>query len=476
MLKTPDDHLLICGEKDSGPMVLKMDPVGNIIWSKRFSNALWTFYALAPTHDSCFLVGGGCNQRGMFVAKMNLSGDTLWTKVVDFGGYFNELASVHETYDHGIIISGNIFHATPTYRYDLAVAKLDSSGNLEWTKTFSKTDDRSLWVATTKQSPDSGFMVCGTYQALNPYIVENVFFMKLSSNGDVIWAKSPILTTSSHNSAMDLMVLDDGLLILGANYSGMNLIRIDASGMFMWGKQTNMHSGMQQIPPSHKINKTTDNCYIFAGGNGMMKTDSLGNFIWGQDLFLNSIAAVEMFDGGYLALGNGPLLGVKLTDTDNPQVGIIKTDSLGNSSDCVFQSNSSSNDLFLEMETISFIESTEEGMLSFNYPTITDPIISIDSGCVAMTGAVHEHQSNILEITTFPNPTTGLFQINVDSKEINNFQSLKVFNMMGEIVYETKSPSVFRTGINLHSPANGIYLVRAFFREAIATDRLIISH
>lgn len=472
MIKTPDNHFLICGHKDFSPMVLKMDSAGNIIWSKNYSESFDWFYALAPTHDSCFLVGGG----GMFITKITLSGDTLWSKVIDFDGYYNDAVSVLETFDHGTIISGYIFQTSPSYHYKIAVAKLDSLNNLEWTKAFAGVDINSLYVATTKQSPDSGFVVYGTYQTLNPYWVSNEFIMKLSPDGDILWTKSPLLTASSHIIAMDLTILNDGFLMLGSNYTGMTLIKTDFSGNFIWGKQTSMHSEAQQIPPTPKINLTSDNGYVFAGSYGMMKIDSLGNFIWSQDLFLNTIDVVETDDGGYLALGNGPLLGVMMTGTDNPQIGIIKTDSLGNSSDCVYPGNFSCNDIFLEMETISIIATLDEGILSNCFPIITDPDISVDSGCVAFIGAVKEYQSESLEISAFPNPSTGLFQISLNRQETKHFQSLEIFNMLGEIVYETKNPSIFQSCINLQSQPNGIYFLRGIFGEATVSGRVIISH
>jgi hypothetical protein len=411
----------------------------------------------------------------MFVAKMNFFGDTLWTKTVDFGRYDNALASVQETSDLGTIVSGNILQSSPTYRYDIAIAKFDDLGDLEWTKAFTKPDGRSMYSSTTKQTPDGGFIVLGTYQALNPYFVENMFAMKLAPDGEVLWVKSPTLTASSHNTAMDFMVIEDGLLILAANYTGMMLIKTDFSGNFIWGKQTNMFSGMQQIPPSHKIHKTSDNGFVFASGMGMIKTDSLGNLTWAQDLFLNSVDAVEMNDGGYLTMGNGPLLGVSMTETHNPQVGIIKSDSLGNSSDCVYQANPNYTNISFEMESISFLVATEEGMFVSNYPIISDPVISVDSGCVAMTGAVKEYQSGGFEISAFPNPTNGLFQISLNSHETHTLQNLEIFNMMGERIFATKAPSVFQTGINLQHQANGIYLIRAVFGNASATGRVIIS-
>ncbi len=481
-LKTPDHHYLIGGSKDGSPAILKMDSLGNIVWCKKFGTNIGSFNAIIPGHDSCFIFGGNIivtgNDYDMFIMKITGSGDSIWSKTIDFGGW-DFAVSMDETYDHGNIITGFLVQNSGA-NYKIAVAKLDSSGNAAWTKTFFGAGQYN-YPTTIKQTPDSGLILFGNTQTLSQYN-PNTFLMKLTSNGEILWSKSTIFAPNSFAFALDVMCLDDGLLlnINPVNGFGMGLIKTDYSGNFVWGKQSSLYFLSNALFPGFRMKSTSDAGYVFMSnleaGAEMMKTDSVGNFLWGKYLFLNAIDAVESDGGGYMVIGNGPIQYTSGTETANPQIGIIKTDSLGNSSDCVEPAYFENTDLTLEMQDISITPTTDGGTISDFYPLITDDDLSEYNGCVDVVGSVEENQPETPEISAFPNPSTGLIQIRLNHPETTNLANIEISNVLGEKVYESKNPPVFQSPIDLRSQPDGIYYIKCVFETTTFSGRVIIAH
>jgi hypothetical protein len=274
------------------------------------------------------------------------------------------------------------------------------------------------------------------------------------------------------------MILDDGFLLLMNSSAGTRLMKTNFAGNFLWGKQTLVLTSDMTWYPNPKLHQSADNGYYFTGDFGeLMKTDSLGNFSWSQALFLYANDVVESDDGGYMVVGNGPLWAVKNTDISNPQIGIIKMDSLGNSSDCLSSGNSSVNtNLIAEMLDTSITSANGEETISAIYPVITDAPLSIDNGCVDVVGSVEETQPETPEISAFPNPSSGLFQIRLNHPETSNFGNLEIYNVLGEKVYESKNQAVFQSPIDLRSQPDGIYYIKCVFETTTFSGSVIISH
>jgi hypothetical protein len=66
--------------------------------------------------------------------KLDSSGNVVWTKTIG-GGSGDEALSIIQSSDGGYVVAGrtNSFGAGS---YDFYVVKLDSSGNVQWTKTI----------------------------------------------------------------------------------------------------------------------------------------------------------------------------------------------------------------------------------------------------------------------------------------------------------------------------------------------------
>jgi hypothetical protein len=207
-----------------------------------------------------------------------------------------------------------------------------------------------------------------------------------------------------------------------------------------------------------------------------MKIDSNGNFLWGQDLFFYGIGVSESDDGRYMVLGDGPIVVTKGSVVANPQIGLIKTDLLGNSSDCVYPVNFESINLTVDMQEISITSTADGGTISNFYPLITDATLLVYNGCVDVVGGFEENQLKTPEISAFPNPSAGLFQIYLNDLETTSFRNLEIYNMLGEKVYESKNPAIIQSSIDLRSQPDGIYYIQCVFEKTSVSGHCIIHH
>jgi hypothetical protein len=82
-----------------------------------------------------------------------------------------------------------------------------------------------------------------------------------------------------------------------------------------------------------------------------------------------------------------------------------------------------------------------------------------------------EDQSTKSDFSIYPNPSQGIF--NFTSNEVNN---IKVYNVLGEIVYEEKTKSELNvTTINLSFLTNGIYYISINSKSGFKTQKIILN-
>lgn len=127
--------------------LFRMDARGHHLWTKQFSAggrlssmaAAGDHLVLAGASDSGVDLGGGALAAGVFLAKLDGSGNHVWSKViagadgvrrvlVDGDGDVIALLATHGSIDPG---AGPIASA-----YGKIVAKLDSRGRYVWSKTY----------------------------------------------------------------------------------------------------------------------------------------------------------------------------------------------------------------------------------------------------------------------------------------------------------------------------------------------------
>ncbi|TXD82089.1 hypothetical protein ESY86_15585 [Subsaximicrobium wynnwilliamsii] len=119
--------------------------------------------------------------------KIDALGAVEWKSA--FGGISYEVAySIKQTSDGGYIVAGLTASlggdVTENFGYeDIWVLKLDTSGNLQWQKSFGDGEIQKAWEV--QQTLDGGHIVTGyTYIGI---IHSDYTVLKLDTNGDLEW-------------------------------------------------------------------------------------------------------------------------------------------------------------------------------------------------------------------------------------------------------------------------------------------------
>lgn len=480
VINTFDHKYLIAGERDNAAFIMKIDTIGNILWGKKIGNNYSDrFHSLISTNDSCYIAVGQSyninnNITNSSCVKFDTTGNILWSKTLDFGNNSTSY-SIQQTFDHGYILSGFIYENQGNF-----IAKLDSVGNLTWSKMLTSGNAANV-IFSVKQTPDSNLIAIGKIDNISPYRSE-AWLIKLSPTGTILWSKKPNLQYPINTFGEDLVVTPNGIIFYLQTDYNIVILKTDFSGNAIWSKKFNTYYGYSIYGyPSFKIHKASNNCTVFVSSNSaiggqIFYIDSIGSLKWASDLILLATDVIETNDKGFLVIGNGPILGVKSPPTGNPQIGIIKLDTLGNSFNCIIP-NLTPN----QSDTISLIPvlftSTSGGTSSNFSPIVSNSSLFIEQGgCITFTGDIEEQKTFKNEILVTPNPSNGIINITTNDNDNSNISNIKVYNVIGDIVFESEDSKTIQSQIDLSILTNGIYFIKTIISEKTFSNKIVISH
>ena len=303
---------------------LKLDSSGSIQWQKAYGGATVSKEAtsIEPTADGGYIIAGlsdwtNTGANDFWVFKVDSSGNKLWEKT--YGGNGDDyVRSVKTTSDGGYILGGY------TYSFgagdvDAWILKLDSSGSIQWQKTYGASDGDVLWYLQT--TADGGFILSGLTYSFGG---NQAWIVKLDSSGNVEWEKT-YGGTSSYSAWFIQATSDGGYIAAGdtspSNFDALDfwVLKLDSSGNIQWQKTY----GGNLADRALAIQPTGDGGYIVGGftysfGAGdadvwVLKLNSSGDAQW-QKTFGGSnedmVRSVQQtMSGGFVLAGHTYSLG-----------------------------------------------------------------------------------------------------------------------------------------------------------------------
>lgn len=255
MTQLPNGNLVIAGSINIPPaglpnaLILCTDISGNVIWQKEYGGNGSDHASDVKFDGEHIIVCGrtdsyGAGNADAWLLKLNVSGDTLWTKT--FGG-----AAFDDSW--GIVVAHNQYLFTGgTYSFadglfdDAWVVKTDTSGVLIWRKTYGM-KDKVDWAwnispVTTGGIVD-GFVFTGvknTGEAQPASTQGDLHLVKIDTAGIVVWDKS-IPGTPWRREGFDVQQLPDGGFIIcgyklepAVQSQQMYIVRTNSSGVVIW--------------------------------------------------------------------------------------------------------------------------------------------------------------------------------------------------------------------------------------------------
>jgi uncharacterized delta-60 repeat protein len=167
--------------------ILKLSSTGTIEWQRTYGGSNWDVArSIQQTSDGGYIVAGctesfGAGGSDIWILKLSSSGTINWQKTYG-GSEDDEAYSIKQRSDGGFIVAGRTgsFGAGSD---DAWILKLSSTGTIDWQRTYGSDwgdDARSI-----QQTNDGGYIVTGETGIIGAFWLDDVWVLKLFSNGDI---------------------------------------------------------------------------------------------------------------------------------------------------------------------------------------------------------------------------------------------------------------------------------------------------
>ena len=191
-----DGSVYVCGGTATGDLgsksmlIAKYNSSGTLQWQKKLGSGTNRGNSVAVGSDgSVYICGttysGGAGSSDVFIAKFNSSGTLQWQKTL--GGSDYEIGNSVAIGSDGSVYVVGYTNSAGAGSYDALIAKLNSSGTLQWQKTLGGSDHDggdSVAVGT-----DGSVYVCGTTYSGGAGS-SDILIAKFNSSGTLQWQKT----------------------------------------------------------------------------------------------------------------------------------------------------------------------------------------------------------------------------------------------------------------------------------------------
>ncbi len=151
------------------------------------SNSFHFFLDMHSTFD-----GGAVFQSRRGLVKVNCKGNIEWTKEDIYS--FNTFEHPQKMFvtDEGDIFMATgikVFPQAPAQTPHIHLMKYDNSGNLIWQKQYGKVPGEQL-PRTITSTPDGGYLLGATKSEMPSDTTRDFYFLRIDSTGNLLWTKT----------------------------------------------------------------------------------------------------------------------------------------------------------------------------------------------------------------------------------------------------------------------------------------------
>src|SRR5215471_14676439 len=363
----------------NGPAtVLRVDSSGNIQSQTQYSYGngpqSTALNILKATSDGGAIFAGlpqsGCPAQNLnscgAIVKVDSTGKVQWANDLLFATSATPYSSpvtwpfdIQQTTDGGFVLVG--YAIAPAENYNPWIAKLSSTGQLQWTHVLVDPNSQYSAAYSVRQTADGGYLVGGevSYAITPSYTESEITVFKLDSAGTLVWQRDYAAGVDAY--LQSLAVTSDGGAIASGTVSTQTATTYTSSVLLLKLDSTGNAQFARTILPSGDISdlnlvgvqQTADGGYAFAGyyfqntvyteRAWIVKTDSAGNVQWDKiygpdvqyaDRYFHSFQQTS--DAGFSAAGS-----TNQFNGGDYSIWLVKTDSNGNISNCADVHNDS---------------------------------------------------------------------------------------------------------------------------------------
>ncbi len=284
------------GWGDFDVYLLKFNNNGDTLWWRTYggTKADVGHDVVALADGGCILVGStfsyGNGKDDIYVLRVDSAGQAMWSR--SFGGAESEEGwTIRPCEDGGYIVGGSTASSGAGYG-DMYLLRLSDNGDSLWAKTFGGAGGEFGYAA--RQTPDSGFVIVGVTGSFGEGY-SSLYAARTNKNGDSLWATTFGGSKADYGQSVEIAA-DGGILLLGGTasfglgYYDMYLVRLAPDGQFEWertyggAKEDRAYSLCAMRDGGNLIAGTTES--FGSGGTDVyyVRTDPDGNQLWWRTL------------------------------------------------------------------------------------------------------------------------------------------------------------------------------------------------
>ncbi len=465
----------------------------SITWSKIYSpsESADDAFCICNSGSGFYYVGGHAHDSAFsnkgYLLKLNEYGDTLW------GRYIHEIYDIWAiiaTPDKGCILTGD--------SDSLRVIRLDSNGNIIWSKNFIEDFDLNR-IRDIKKTLDGNYIACGyrDYQ-------QDGIILKFDGNGELCWLK--IYPATYFKIFLSIDVIPDGGYALTGNVKDADtaktlLLKLNDSGNAVWEKQFKVSNQAANGGFIKKINtgyliagRTTDTLVAsYYDWVYFMRTDENGNLtfvkLFGFYKYDYFTAAQYINDNMYIF--SSFCWNDFISDTSFGKVRL--TDSSGN---IIISRNFYSNTSIIFRSIIK--TNNNDIILAGSTKTVRNDdflICRIDSllqgGTIGVKTICDEIPQHFVLYQNYPNPFNPITKIKFSiptplsppfakggRTQSGGFVTLKIYDILGReivvLVNEKKQAGTYEVEWDASNYPSGIYFYRLTAGEYTECKKMVL--
>lgn len=486
-----DDLNIITSNGDDDIFIQKTTSDGDVIWAKgiggtgkeygfdNFVDATGNIYITGnfqntvdfdPNEGVYELTALGTGPD-IFVLKLNANGELIWAKSFSGTGYdYGKSITVDST--GNIYLAGDfqntvdfdpnagVTNLTSNGLDDIFLLKLDEDGNLIWVNSYGGSmrdngkllalDDFGDVILAGTFQDSVNFNTGGDVSRLTAVADNDVYILKVEPNGTFDWVKQ--LGGTEIEDVLALETNAEGAIIIGGYYIGE--VDLDPNESELIFSSPDRFAGyVTELNKDGELNVAqtfSSSGYIMV--NQLLVTENQDIYVGG--FFTNSAgietpvgvpsfvsegetdAFLAVYDQNHDFKWSGQISGAAIVTLQGIELGEDDNIYLGGSF-----SGTIDTDPNLTTTTISGV-GNEIFLTKLDASTLT----------------IQSHENNQNEFVIFPNPTNGIFELNLPNHETAN-NSLAIFSITGKLVYQQEITDPHST-LNLTHLKSGIYVLK----------------
>ena len=456
-------------------LLLNIDSIGNPIWSKTytpngFGGGIAASILQMDNGDMVLLGGSGgyLTDAHPYLFKININGDTLWSKFYkcnspqySYGSIslaeelFNQdilFVTSYETNSDSVLLNNWYFNPS-------VISLVDGDGVQKWSNYYFTIDSAALKMTSSLVLEDSTVILSGYTMGLDVGAISHPFILKLNSDGTIIWDN--ILDTEAYSNGNyedGLYEKPNGNIIWSTNHSGYSLCELTTNGdtVACYG-YINTSIGTGQVQGFEQIGST-----LFTSHFRIGKYD--------EDFICREFISFEenWRETEVTRSVDNELIGLSISYRGNRNIIVMQLDTADLSSSCSLQ------DIIPQYTEQNFHPILGSGIIS-------RPIFMCESlyGSIYIedvTSQIENHDScsaenffnNIVGVNTcnglnvYPNPASTALKI-----DNINLERLVIYNLMGK----REEVFILENSVGVTHLPNGIY----FLQVGEETQKFVIS-